>query len=134
MIVLDASAVFEMIIGKDNSALVFQSIADSSELICAPEIIDLEVIQALRRHINLKWLTPVESENIFGIFTALPLMRMSHQPLTTRIWELKSNMTAYDASYVALAEQLDAPLWTFDGKYTRTPGHNAKIRLFQPAP
>jgi predicted nucleic acid-binding protein len=58
---------------------------------------------------------------------ALDVERHDHHPLLSRIWALRSNLTAYDASYVALAEALDAPLLTRDGRLATASGHTARI-------
>jgi predicted nucleic acid-binding protein len=60
---------------------------------------------------------------------ALGITRYAHEPLLDRIWQLRANTTAYDAAYLALAEGLDAPLLTFDGRLANAPGHRAQIRL-----
>lgn len=60
----------------------------------------------------------------------LRLTRYSHTPLVARIWELRNNLTAYDAAYVALAEALDAPLVTTDAKLARASGHRARVELY----
>ncbi len=60
-------------------------------------------------------------------------MRYRHEILLPRLWELRENLTAYDGAYVALAELLDAPLLTLDGRLARSPGHTATIELVGPA-
>jgi predicted nucleic acid-binding protein len=57
-------------------------------------------------------------------------VRYPHAPLVPRIWELKENLTAYDAAYVALAEALDAPLVTMDERLARAPGIRAAVELY----
>jgi predicted nucleic acid-binding protein len=59
---------------------------------------------------------------------ALPIRRHSHRLLLDRVWALRNNLSAYDAFYVALAEVLDAPLITRDGRLARTKGHKARIQ------
>lgn len=56
--------------------------------------------------------------------------RPAHQPLNDRVWELRHNVTAYDATFIALSEALDAPLITCDARLASAPGHRAKIELF----
>ena len=63
---------------------------------------------------------------------SLPLRRVAHSPLMERCWELRSNMTVYDAAYVALAEALDTRLLTADAKLAATPGPTCAIELFAP--
>jgi predicted nucleic acid-binding protein len=66
--------------------------------------------------------------------TALPLRRTPHRPLLDRCWELRSNLTIYDASYVALAEALDVTLVTGDGRLARATGPRCHIEVLRPAP
>jgi predicted nucleic acid-binding protein len=63
-------------------------------------------------------------------FAELALVRYPHQPLNDRVWELRHNLTAYDATFVALAEVLAAPLVTCDARLASAPGHDARIELF----
>ena len=60
-----------------------------------------------------------------------PIVRVPHRPLIERIWELRHTITAYDASYVALAELLDVPLVTCDAKLATSNGHKAEIELYE---
>ena len=59
----------------------------------------------------------------------MPLRRYPHDFLIPRVWELRATLTAYDAIYVALAEVLDAPLLTCDGKMASASGHSAKVEV-----
>jgi predicted nucleic acid-binding protein len=65
---------------------------------------------------------------------ALPLRRARHRPLLARCWELRDNLTVYDASYVALAEALDATLLTGDERLARAPGPQCRIEVLRAAP
>ncbi len=59
----------------------------------------------------------------------LPMARVSHRPLLRRCWELRDNLTVYDAAYVALAESLDATLVTADARLARAPGVRCAVEL-----
>lgn len=59
------------------------------------------------------------------------LARYSHAPFVERIWELRDNLSAYDAAYIALSEALDAPIVTTDGPLARAPGHNARVEVYE---
>ena len=76
-------------------------------------------------------LNAAEATAAIGVLHALDLQRHSHEPLLDRVWELRDNMSAYDAVYVALAEALDARLLTCDGRLVRAPGGRARIELVQ---
>jgi predicted nucleic acid-binding protein len=89
-----------------------------SETVHAPHLLDLEVAQSLRRYERLGQIAP---ERL--------IERYPHDPLLPRIWALRSNATAYDAAYLALAEALDATLLTADNKMTSVPGHRARVEV-----
>jgi predicted nucleic acid-binding protein len=134
LIVIDASLVVDFITAKISSTELSAALGDDNQSVFAPEILDIEVVNALRKLRLLDKATESECLSALKLFGAAPISRMKHAPLLDRIWELHTNMTAYDAAYIALAEQLNAELWTSDAKYSRTPGHTAKIKLFQSAP
>lgn len=89
------------------------------EPLVAPELIDLEVVSTIRRAARAGRLDDRRSGQALTDLAALPLRRVPHLPLLSRIWELRDNLTAYDAAYVALAEALDALLLTADGPLGR---------------
>jgi predicted nucleic acid-binding protein len=85
------------------------------------------VAQVLRRFEQSGGLTKARAREALEDFQALRLVRHVHTPVLTRIWELRSNLSAYDALYVALAESLEAPLVTMDGHLARAPGSRADV-------
>jgi predicted nucleic acid-binding protein len=97
--------------------------------LCAPAHIDIEVVSALRgmatTRPGLREAVPAAMRHLAG----LPMRRVALAPLLDRIWALRENLTAYDAAYVALAERLDAPLLTCDGKLVAAPGLACTIDL-----
>ena len=101
------------------------------ERLHAPHLLDIEVTQALRRLTQLKEITPIRAKEALGDHSALLIERAAHYDLLPRVWELRESVTAYDAAYVTLAEALDAPLLTCDGKLARSHGHRAKIELIE---
>ena len=92
-------------------------------------MIDLEVIQVLRRFVRSKDITAQRAREALDDFVRMPLTRYPHNLLLPRIWELRDNLTAYDAAYVVLAEVLDAPLVTRDAKLSSVRGHGAHIEV-----
>jgi len=78
-----------------------------------------------RRHV-----TEDRAADIRTDFDDLAIVRYPHQPLTDRMWELRDNLSAYDATFVALSEVLGVPLVTCDGRLAASPGHHAEIELF----
>ena len=91
---------------------------------------DLEVLQSLRRYALSGTLSRKRSNRAFERLTNIAFERYSHAPLLGRIWELRDNITAYDAAYVALAEALDAPLITLDARLARAPGIRAEVEVY----
>jgi predicted nucleic acid-binding protein len=130
VIVLDASAVVEMCLGSNVGKKIAKAILLEDDELIAPELLPLEVIHALRRQLYLKFVTETAAAEAFKILNMMPIQMLSHADLLHRTWQLKSNMTAYDACYVALSEKLGSPIWTCDRKYEKTPLHSAKIVYF----
>jgi predicted nucleic acid-binding protein len=100
-----------------------------SEQLAAPELIDLEVVSTLRRAARAKRLDERRSAQALTDLAALPLRRVPHLSLLARVWELRDNLSAYDASYVALAEALDTVLLTADGRMKRASGINCEVAV-----
>jgi len=100
------------------------------EDLAAPELVDLEVVSVLRRQLAAGSLDARRAQLALADLADLPLQRSPHATLLPRIWELRDNLSAYDASYVALAERLDATLLTADVRLTRAPGPNCTIEDF----
>ncbi len=99
------------------------------ERLAAPALIDLEVASAWRGQVRAGRLSAGRAEAAFSDLAALPLERTPHGPLMGRIWELRDNLTVYDASYVALAEALDTILLTGDARIARAPGIQCEVEL-----
>jgi predicted nucleic acid-binding protein len=131
LIVVDASAVLELLLRTDKGIKVQGRVLDSGESLHAPHLIDIEVTQTLRRLVSLKEITAARSKQALGDHVALNIKRAEHKDLLQRIWTLRDSVTAYDAAYVVLAEILDAPLVTCDAKLARSHGHKARIELIE---
>lgn len=97
--------------------------------LAAPELIDLEVISAIRRRLRLGLLDARRAELALAALVRLPLRRTSHRPLLVRCWELRDNVSAYDAAYVALAERHNAVLLTADARLAKAPGLRCRLEL-----
>jgi len=93
----------------------------------APVTVDAEVVQALRRRWLIGILSDREAAAAFVFFRAVAITRHPVEPLVQRMWSLRRNITAYDASYVALAESLSLPLITRDRRLSRSSGHTVAI-------
>ena len=94
-----------------------------------PRPTDVEVAQALRRYVGAGELDAAAAAAALADLRALGLERHAHEPLLDRVWELRKNLTAYDAVYVALAEALDTTLLTCDGRLARAPGMARRVEL-----
>lgn len=130
MIVVDASAAVELLLHRTSGERLASRILDSDEALHAPQLIDLEVAQVLRRLQASHEMTPARARDAFEIYIQFPLRLHPHRPYIGRVWELRHNLTPYDAAYVALAEALEAPLVTCDRALATAPGHQATIELF----
>lgn len=129
MIVLDASAAIHLVLNSSVGTRVAERIADPGESLHAPHLVDLEVAQVLRRYVHNKELSVQRAETALQDFVDLDLSRYDHHSLLDRIWQVRDNLTAYDAAYVALAEALDAVLLTADARMARAPGGRVRIDL-----
>ena len=99
------------------------------ELALAPHVVDLEVTSALRRMLRRGEVTADGARRGLRRLGRLRIRRVEHTPLIVRCWEMRDNMTPYDASYVALAEQTGATLLTMDARMTRAPGINCEVAI-----
>ncbi len=129
MIVPDASVLVDLLRGSDDMEVLIGRLFGSRETLHVPHVVDLEVAQALRGFVLRGQTKPDRAGQALADLSDLPLYRYPHASLLERIWELRENLTVYDASYVALAEVLEAPLVTRDGRLARAGGHRAIIEL-----
>ena len=102
MIVLDASAPVALLLGTADGDAVVRRIADPELSLHVPHLVDLEVVQALRRYVREREIDVSDARLMLRELRALDLQRHAHEPLLDRVWALRSNLTAYDAVYVAL--------------------------------
>ena len=129
MIVVDASVVIETLLRTSAAESAERWLFDSDETLHAPHLLDLEVAQVLRRCAAVGEIDQARGREALADLADFPLRRYSHELLLPRVWELRSNLTAYDAVYVALAEALDAPLLTRDRRIAGAPGHHARVEV-----
>lgn len=128
MIVIDASVLVSAL--ADDGADGDRARARlRGERLAAPELVDLEVTAVLRRASRERRLDDRRVGHALEDLAAIPLGRASHRPLLPRVWELRHNLTVYDAAYVAVAEALKVPLLTADERLHRAPGTRCEIEL-----
>ena len=113
-----------------NSASIRVRIEAPGGSLHAPHLLDVEMLHALRGLVLRGDVSRARGEEVREDFASLRWSRYSHVPFLDRIWELKDNLTAYDAAYVALAETLSAPLVTTDARLARAPGIRAEVEVY----
>ena len=124
MIVLDASAAIDALLNSGEARALL-----AHEQCHAPELIDVEVASALRRHVARGQLVPDAAAAALAAWVNLGITRHSHRALLARIWTLRDNVSSYDATYVALAEALECDLVTADSRLAAAPGAVCVIRV-----
>ncbi len=129
MIVVDASAVLELLLATPAAPRVADRLFAPAESLHAPHLLDLEVLQVLRRYSLSGELAGERGLQALEDLADLPVTRYPHDPFLSRIWELRHNLTAYDAAYVALAEALRAPLLTRDRSLASSASHTVTVEL-----
>jgi predicted nucleic acid-binding protein len=122
-----AGAILETPTGQ----LVADRIADPAVGLHVPHLADIEVVQALRRYVQEGEIDSDAAAVALDDLRALDLQRHAHEPLLDRVWELRKNLTAYDAVYVALAEVLDSVLLTCDRRLSQAPGTSRRVALVE---
>lgn len=126
MIVLDASAAIELLLALPLSKQVQDVVAAHDWQLAAPQLLEIEVLQVLRRRVASGRNLPAEAAEALDLLRDLNIRYFDHKVISGRIWELRENLTAYDAAYIALAELLEAPLLTTDIRLVNAPGHSAR--------
>jgi predicted nucleic acid-binding protein len=129
VIVVDTSAVLAALVGRPATTDLVRRLEADADL-NAPHLLDVEVIHALRRLVFTGDLGEDRAVDVRADFADLSIVRYPHHPLADRMWELRHNVTAYDAAFLALAEALEVPLITCDARLSRAAGHRAEIELF----
>ena len=130
MIVVDASAILDYVMRTQAASSIEARLFAHGDSWHAPHLLDAEVVSVLRRHTLAGALSAGRAEIMLGDFAALRIDRHSHEPLLERIWRMRNNLSAYDATYVALAESLDAPLITRDRRLANAEGSRARVEVF----
>jgi predicted nucleic acid-binding protein len=129
MIVIDASALLEALLRTPAATAVERRLFDPQETLHAPHLVDIEVAQVIRCYAANGELDSERGRLVLADLADFPLFRYPHDFLLPRVWDLRNNLMAYDAVYVALAEALEAPLLTRDRRLAATTGHHAKVEF-----
>lgn len=128
MIVLDASAALKMVLRHEGSEALAARLVGKD--IYAPALIEVEVVSGLRRLQRQRRIAADRAMIGLEWFLDLGIEKHHGPELTRRIFALRDSLSAYDAAYVAVAESIDAPLLTADGRLSRAHGHRARVELF----
>ena len=124
MIVVDASAALSGLLNAGPARAML-----SVEQLHAPHLIDAEVASGVRRRVAEKAMTATQGWTVLAAWQRLGVTRYPIVPLLERVWELRENLSSYDAGYVALAEALGCLLLTADGRLSRAPGVRCPITV-----
>ncbi len=127
MIVLDASAAVEWLLARNAAAAVADRFRDPDVTVHAPSLLGVEVAAALRGLVLGRHTTAGRASIALTDLTSAGIELHDPTPLLPRAWDLRTNLTPYDAVYVALAEVLDAPLVTLEARIAGAPGLRAEI-------
>jgi predicted nucleic acid-binding protein len=129
VIVVDASALLEFLLQTPLGTRIEVRLFRDEDELHAPHLVDVEVVQGLRRLVRTGDVSPGRAEEAIADLTDLDLHRHTHLDLLGRAWKLRDNISAYDAMYVALAEAIDAPIVTCDSPLANAPGSRARIEV-----
>jgi predicted nucleic acid-binding protein len=121
MLVVDASVLFEIVVDTPDAEALRSRLEEDLDQ-AAPHLVDAEVLSVVQSQLRLGSLDLTAANQAIDDLREWPGERWSHRPLLERAWELRHNLRGYDALYVALAEALDAPLVTRDGRLAGAPG------------
>ena len=131
MIVLDASAGIDFLLRLEPGYTgVRNRVAGANGNVHVPQLFDLEVVHALRRYERRKLVPISRIETAFKKLQSLRFVRYPPGAFLEQIWQLRANVTTYDATYLVLAEALAAPLVTTDGRLSRVPGLRARVEVY----
>ncbi len=119
----------EVLLQTPDAALVETHIFAPGETLHAQFLLDLEVANILRKWAARGAIDAVQGSVALADLLHFDLQRHPHDLLLPRIWELRNNVTAYDASYIALAEMSGAILLTRDRRLAAAPGHHARVTV-----
>lgn len=131
MIVVDASVVVNLLLGEGEDGERSRERLATERSQHAPGLLDIEVVSALRRSVGLGPAAERHAVGAVADLADLPILRYPHRALLPRIWELRHNVTPYDAAYVALAEFLGAPLLTADVRLSEAPGLRCEVEVLR---
>lgn len=126
--VVDTSALMEFLVGADPDHALVQRLLTSTS--AAPQLLTAESLHVLRKLAQRGMITDEQAEEALDNLLDVPIALIDHPPLARRAWELRHAVSAYDALYLALAEELDVPLVTCDARLAGASGHKADVEVY----
>ena len=129
MIVIDASALLEVLLHTPLGAAIEARLLGTLEALHSPHLLDVEITQVIRRFVMAREIEAERAQAALDDFMGFPIWRHPHGFLLPRVWALRNNFTAYDAVYVALAEVLDATLLTHDRRLATAAHEHVSVEL-----
>jgi len=129
VIVVDASVVVASLLSAGGAGATARERLRLDPDLHVPHLVDVEVAAALRRRVRLGQTALAVATGVLADLADLAALRWDHEPLLPRAWELRDNVTTYDAVYVALAELLDATLVTSDIRLSQAPGLRCHVEV-----
>lgn len=128
-VVVDASVLVAAATDTGRDGVWAESVLAHGELV-APQLVLVEATSVLRRLERERLLGPRDADEARRDLLLLPLALFPFEPFAERVWELRRTVSSYDAWYVALAEGIDAPLATLDGRLRRASGPRCRFLTF----
>jgi predicted nucleic acid-binding protein len=129
MMVVDASAVAEVVLGFSGSAALSSRLFEPGQTLHAPHLLDVEVAHVIRRYAFIGDIDDDRGRRAIDNLVDFPIRRYPHDALLPRVWDLRGHISASDAVYVALAEALEAPLLTRDGRLAEAVQRFTRVQL-----
>jgi predicted nucleic acid-binding protein len=124
VIVVDASAAVLALLNDGDARARL-----ANEALAVPHLADSEIVQALRSQVRRGDIVVADAQRALDVWAQLGMQRVGLVGLLRRMWDLRENLTAYDASYVAVAEALECTLLTADARLAGAPGPNCSITV-----
>lgn len=131
MIILDTSVAVELLLSLPLARKAQEQLNRVDWQIGAPQLLVVEILQVLRRRVAAGHTSLSEADEARSLLGELNIRLYGHELFADRIWELRNNLSAYEASYVALSEATELELLTSDERLANAPGHNARITLIK---